>query len=93
MKQNQNKLTKEEWDFFRLQDKTFFRKFGLFAKVNLKRRIGMTLAHLATGKICGAWGYKRNKADALNHYLKACQYDSELLYNRLNLKKELGLVP
>jgi len=68
-------LTKEEWSFYKGYDAEFFKHYNLRG-VPLYRKIPYALQSLAFRKLMGRDGYKQNKKEAIQHHLKACEYDS-----------------
>lgn len=86
-------LTKREWDFFKQEEKDFFKKYNLQYKISLRRRIAMALCGIAAARTVGNYkGIKIiNKPAAIKHYLKACIYHLDSTEHCYSLRKQLGL--
>lgn len=85
------RLTKEEFEFFKKQDREFFKRFNL--ERPLYKKIGSALHTLAVAKLVG--GYQginiANKEEAIQHHLKACVYDPSIIYKFPIFRKEASL--
>lgn len=84
-------LTKEERVFFSQQEIDFFEKYKLRQVISLRKRIGMTLHTLAVYKLYGIYEFKKNKAVAIFHHQKACQYFPCQGCNSPIFREEVGL--
>ena len=75
-------LTAEEVQALIIQDKEFIDAWGLYG-IKLHEVIYYGLSHLATGKLLGEYGYKKNKREAKKHFLKSLVF-SDRKGTRLN---------
>jgi len=87
------RLTKEEFKFFKKEDKEFFKRFDLH--VPLYKKIAYAIQSLAAAKLIGN-GYKgikeKNKEEAIRHHLKACKYYPYMALSRPIFRKEANLL-
>ena len=84
-------LTKEEFAFFKKQEVDFYERYSLQGIRPLYRRVASALHSLAVAKLCGVYGFEKNKSEAIEHHLKACKYDRSKAYLQ-TFRKQTGLL-
>lgn len=82
-------LTKEELSFYERHDAEFFRRYNLH--ISLHRKIASALHTLAINKLLGIKGFEQNRGEAVQHHLKACEYDPHKACAAPSFRKAVGL--
>lgn len=83
-------LTKEEFEFFKWKDVSFWKKYNV--NWTIQRKIASALEELAVKKLLGYGGFEENKEEAIEHHLKACRYSPSLACSRPAFRREAGLL-
>lgn len=82
-------LTKEERSFYGRYNAEFFRRYNLH--ISLHRKIASALHALAINKLLGIKEFEKNKDEAVQHHLKACEYDPHKACVAPSFRKSVGL--
>ena len=83
-------LTKEEWSFYGWHDADFFKRYK-FQNVPLYKKIASALHKLAINKLLGIKRFEKNRDEALQHHLKACEYNPHKACAAPSFRKSFGL--
>src|SRR3989344_3896338 len=83
-------LTKEEWSVYKKHDAEFFRRYN-FQHVPLYKKIASALHTLAINKLLAINGVTESRDEALQHHLKACEYNPHKACAAPSFRKSFGL--